>query len=397
MAMKLLANGAPDAIVGALFTYTFEVIKAQGAVTWSLVAGSLPPGLLLSSAGVLSGTPTTVSRDTYTIEVTDTVDTLQLQINQRTFPSDFFRAERFLTDPRLQEIFNIIKDTAANRNEVERIFSTRSDTPLADREYALDAEDSRLLSFDTLPPISDVDAGLRHVLTLLQSFLAKPFAMQSAALVDGAVDFTDEGSGVASFLFGSGSLWFGLNTDTDAAGARAKFRLTDPVTEDEYTDKDDEALVITRIEDGTATEIDPLANPAQVDSDGFFAGTGPIKVFIDFDGVAGTDPNVYIPLQSNTNIVVQYAVRQTLDNFDTDALFNKVNVTGEVDSDIIKKITEMMGVPFSDPSPSTIGRAIQIFDKVINSGAATPSDGDILVYDAISDEWQNINFFSVTP
>ena len=54
--------------VGVSYTqYTFVAVGAGGTPAWSVVSG-LPPGLTLSSGGVLSGTPTTVG--TYTFPVT---------------------------------------------------------------------------------------------------------------------------------------------------------------------------------------------------------------------------------------------------------------------------------------------------------------------------------------
>ena len=44
---------------------------ACGSYTWSLNAGSLPAGLSLSSAGVLSGTPTATGDSLFTVLVTD--------------------------------------------------------------------------------------------------------------------------------------------------------------------------------------------------------------------------------------------------------------------------------------------------------------------------------------
>jgi hypothetical protein len=39
--------------------------------TWSLSSGTLPAGLTLSAAGVISGTPTTPGTYTITVKVTD--------------------------------------------------------------------------------------------------------------------------------------------------------------------------------------------------------------------------------------------------------------------------------------------------------------------------------------
>lgn len=64
------ATSPPNATVGEAYSFTFHASGANGQYVWSLVGGSLPPGLHLSSSGVLSGTPTAVSKDgPFTIEV----------------------------------------------------------------------------------------------------------------------------------------------------------------------------------------------------------------------------------------------------------------------------------------------------------------------------------------
>ena len=54
-------------------SYSFS-LKASGGTTpyrWSRVRGSLPPGLRLSSSGVISGTPSSTGSYTFTVRVTD--------------------------------------------------------------------------------------------------------------------------------------------------------------------------------------------------------------------------------------------------------------------------------------------------------------------------------------
>lgn len=64
------------------YSYTQSVVASgYGALTYSLKSGSLPPGLSLSSAGVISGTPTTIGTYNFIIEVTDT----NTHKNTRTF------------------------------------------------------------------------------------------------------------------------------------------------------------------------------------------------------------------------------------------------------------------------------------------------------------------------
>lgn len=46
-------------------------IKQEKPYTFSLVSGSLPPGLTLGSDGIISGTPTTEGTYTFSIKITD--------------------------------------------------------------------------------------------------------------------------------------------------------------------------------------------------------------------------------------------------------------------------------------------------------------------------------------
>ena len=53
--------------------YTTTLAAAGGVVpyTWTVVSGNLPPGLSLSSAGVISGNPTTVGTSNFSVRVAD--------------------------------------------------------------------------------------------------------------------------------------------------------------------------------------------------------------------------------------------------------------------------------------------------------------------------------------
>ena len=57
--------------VGTFFSTAFMASGGTAPYTWSIVSGSLPPGLTLTTAGVLSGTPTLNGNFNYTIRVTD--------------------------------------------------------------------------------------------------------------------------------------------------------------------------------------------------------------------------------------------------------------------------------------------------------------------------------------
>ena len=63
----------PDGALGAAYSQTLSASSANGAVapfTFTVTAGALPAGLTLSSAGVLSGTPTTAGSFNFTVQAT---------------------------------------------------------------------------------------------------------------------------------------------------------------------------------------------------------------------------------------------------------------------------------------------------------------------------------------
>ncbi|HVN80178.1 MAG TPA: putative Ig domain-containing protein [Terriglobia bacterium] len=66
----------PNGAVGASYSFTFAALGSTviPPFTWSALATGtgLPPGLTLSSAGILSGTPTTAGKFTFGIQVADT-------------------------------------------------------------------------------------------------------------------------------------------------------------------------------------------------------------------------------------------------------------------------------------------------------------------------------------
>jgi hypothetical protein len=66
-----LASGA----LGVAYSATLAATGGTVPYTWSLVSGSLPGGVTLSSAGVISGTPTTYGPSTFTVKATDSATT----------------------------------------------------------------------------------------------------------------------------------------------------------------------------------------------------------------------------------------------------------------------------------------------------------------------------------
>ena len=68
-----ITTGSPLAsgTVGSTYSQTLSAICGAAPYTWTIFSGGLPPGLSLSSAGVLSGIPTATGTYNFTIQVSD--------------------------------------------------------------------------------------------------------------------------------------------------------------------------------------------------------------------------------------------------------------------------------------------------------------------------------------
>jgi len=67
-----LTGSLPNAILGQLYTQTLTATGGIPPYSYAVTAGSLNPGLGLSTAGVVSGTPTAPGASSFTVTVTDT-------------------------------------------------------------------------------------------------------------------------------------------------------------------------------------------------------------------------------------------------------------------------------------------------------------------------------------
>lgn len=73
--VPVITTGAPPGgaqNVGYAFTFR---ASGDAPITWDLSLGALPTGLSLSAGGVLSGTPTGVESQTFTVRATNTQGT----------------------------------------------------------------------------------------------------------------------------------------------------------------------------------------------------------------------------------------------------------------------------------------------------------------------------------
>ena len=69
--MSVATQSLPGGTVGKAYTAKLTTSGGQSTFHWSVTSGTLPPGLKLSGAGVLSGKPTTAGSYTFTVQVLD--------------------------------------------------------------------------------------------------------------------------------------------------------------------------------------------------------------------------------------------------------------------------------------------------------------------------------------
>src|SRR5215469_8088982 len=77
--LKIIAGPMPSGQVGSTYAVSMSANGGTPGYTWSIASGSLPAGLSLSSAGVISGSPTASGTSTFTIAVTDSGSPVQTQ------------------------------------------------------------------------------------------------------------------------------------------------------------------------------------------------------------------------------------------------------------------------------------------------------------------------------
>jgi len=70
-ALQITTASLPGGIVGTSYSAVMVASGGTSPYTWSLSSGSLPAGLSLSSAGQITGTPTTAASSSFTVKVTD--------------------------------------------------------------------------------------------------------------------------------------------------------------------------------------------------------------------------------------------------------------------------------------------------------------------------------------
>jgi len=123
IAPKITTTTIPHAVVGTAYSTSLTATAGNGASQWTLSSGTLPAGLSLSSAGVLSGMPAVSGAAVITVRVTDS-DTTAGSTDEDSLQLDFIIDSKPLppgipASSRAVSIVVIGASTSACKNLVE--------------------------------------------------------------------------------------------------------------------------------------------------------------------------------------------------------------------------------------------------------------------------------------
>ena len=94
----------PGGTVGQAYSQTVVATGGIGALTWSISAGTLPPGLNINPIdGVISGTPTNAGTANFTVRVTDTLSQSDTQALSITVSDAPWRSRQRRRSPNAKE------------------------------------------------------------------------------------------------------------------------------------------------------------------------------------------------------------------------------------------------------------------------------------------------------
>lgn len=258
--LKITASQLPRHGTGALSFQLYDV-NATGAVTYSIVAGSLPSGATLSTAGLLSWPSPVVGTYAFTIQAQDSVTTDTLVATLTVYGASFGTITLASIPQDFIDAVDLVLSLVATNDQVRRHFARSPNFPTED--WAHFASDIA----------ADPDGGTSYqdLSTVIQSLAQHPIAI----IGEFSVAAFDSVSGDPEI----GTIRFGTDSDRIFVGLGAQptfldqFRFLAGTSGDvEYITQHGHRLAVTDFLNDDDEQIVPASN--LVDADGFTTGLG---------------------------------------------------------------------------------------------------------------------------
>ena len=172
--ITVVTNSLPDATVNVAYdAYTLDALDYTPPISWAIVAGALPAGMVMNAGGVVSGTPTAVGTFSVTVEATDGIPaTKQKVLTIRVVP-DIGNIRRFQMEGVVETGTSVVpiegsSGTSAMRRKLERLLARALGAQINER-FMLDAVDLQIRNFNAMP-LQSIDDALNALLGLVSGY-----------------------------------------------------------------------------------------------------------------------------------------------------------------------------------------------------------------------------------
>jgi uncharacterized repeat protein (TIGR01451 family) len=211
----------PDGELGSAYSQSLAAANGNGGYTWTLDSGSLPPGLILSTAGVISGTPSSQTAATYgfTVRAVDGFGCEAIaSLSIRTCPAEIVVSPLTLPGATVGAGYSITFTAGGQGFAIEQAGSSGIVHEIADADAVLAGTNQAWL-VTTTSPVVNYRAG---------ASVEGNFADGSTFPIAGANEFGLRATG--EILIPTGGIWtFGTNSDD---GVRLRINGTDVIMDD---------------------------------------------------------------------------------------------------------------------------------------------------------------------